>query len=702
MGIVNREMNEPMKRSGFLLLLFFLSFLSPGQIPGITRQKTVDSLFVLLKNSKDSRKVDLLNQLALNLAPRGFDSSFRFANQALQISIKLHYAWGKGIATFNIGNSYYFKTDIKNALTNYLSALRQLEPFEPSGEIGDLLIQIASINEYVRNSEKVFDYYNRAFRNYTAVGDTSAAMLSYLGIGSFYFSKLQILEQTDPPASNEVKMMMDSAIKYNTIVLNYYLIPHPHYDLMSVEEWLSNIYDYHGCYYLTKGDSLALDYYLKALEKARAIKDIDARNVMEGLMCSNLGYQYYFSLKDTDKGFTYAKAAATLLKKTNRYDLYALALSNLGKIGMDRGQFPQCKQYLFQAMNYSDTFLLRIDHIKSQDPTFILWGVTQLRWMRVMILSDLVRLYELTGDFKNALLYQKKLEAEKNLQSRDELTRQIIGLQADHEDQLKRQEIAGLVSDNELRRMRMNQTKILFAGIGGAALIAFLVFMVWIQRKGFRSDQKALILEQKLLRSQMNPHFIFNSLTNIQNFILTEKPEKASIYLSKFAMLVRNILDNSVEEYVVLEKEISTIENYLELQKLRFVGKFDYRILIADDIDIETMKIPPMLAQPFIENAIEHGVKHRDTPGHIDIRFNLKDHLLVFEVEDDGIGRQKAREIGIIRDPEHKSMATSLTLERLANLNRKMKEKIRLEIIDLKNTLDEATGTKVTFGIPVS
>ncbi len=248
----------------------------------------------------------------------------------------------------------------------------------------------------------------------------------------------------------------------------------------------------------------------------------------------------------------------------------------------------------------------------------------------------------------------------------------------------------------------MNRTKILFAGLGGTALIALLVFVVWIQRKRFRSDQKALVLEQKLLRSQMNPHFIFNSLTSIQNFILTEKPDKASIYLSKFAGLVRNILDNSVEEYVILEKEINTLENYLELQKIRFAAKFDYRIHIADEIDIDSIKIPPMLAQPFIENAIEHGIKHRETPGHIDIRFTLKDHILIFEVEDDGIGRQKAREIAILKDPEHKSMATSLTRERLANLNRKLNEKIRLEIIDLKNALGEATGTRVTFGIPLS
>jgi len=146
---------------------------------------------------------------------------------------------------------------------------------------------------------------------------------------------------------------------------------------------------------------------------------------------SNLGSEYYFDLKDPDKGFTYAKAAAALLKKTGpyrRFDLYALALLNLGAMEMDKGRFLSSNQYLCQALNASDTFLLKIEHTLEPDPTFRLWGVTQLRWMLVMIFSDLVELHELTGDFRNALLYQKKLEEEKSLQMRDEITRQIIGL----------------------------------------------------------------------------------------------------------------------------------------------------------------------------------------------------------------------------------------------------------------------------------
>ena len=111
--------------------------------------------------------------------------------------------------------------------------------------------------------------------------------------------------------------------------------------------------------------------------------------------------------------------------------------------------------------------------------------------------------------------------------------------------------------------------------------------------------------------------------------------------------------------------------------------------------------IPPMLAQPFIENSIEHGIKYKETTGHIEIRFHLEDDLIRFEVDDDGVGREKAREIELKQNRIHRSLSTSITHDRLVRLNKKSKAKIRLEIIDLKNDLGEACGTKVTFGIPV-
>ena len=683
-----------MKHLNFCFLLFILPLLTSGQIPNMTRQKAVDSLFMLLKKENSSRKVDLLNQLALNLAPRSFDSSSRFAREALRLSEKLNYSQGKGIATFNLGNSYYFKADIKNALTNYLTALRILEPFEPSGDVGNLLLQLGIVNQYVRNTKKVSAYYKRAASNFAAVGDSVKTMYGLIYLASSYYYTVQTLQSIKPLPPETVNAMMDSALKYNGMVLDY-TTRHPN------PTWMPDLYNYQGLYLQTKKDTLAPGYFLKSLEAGKILPDTNKRNIRKGLEHLNLGWYYCYHRNDSESGYSHSLLAADLLKNTDRYDLLAGTLLTLGEIDTEWGNYHRAGLYLRQAMNLSDTFLIKIGQIIHTDPGIRIWGVTQIRAWRIEGFKDFVRLYTLTGNYKLALEYQKKQEEEKDMMTLDDLNRQIGGIEADYEDSLKRQEIRGLIRDNELRQLKMNKSKIFFAGLGSVLLIGFLVSVVWIQRKRFSSDQKALILEQKLLRSQMNPHFIFNSLSSIQNFIVTERPDKASIYLSKFAMLVRNILDNSVEEFVVLENEINTIENYLELQKIRYAGKFDYRIKIADEVDPEILKIPPMLAQPFIENAIEHGVKNRETPGHIDIRFSLKDHILLFEVEDDGIGRPKAREIGIILDPKHKSMATSLTIERLANMNRKLNEKIRLEIFDLKNDLDEATGTRVTFGIPV-
>ncbi|MCX6235489.1 MAG: histidine kinase, partial [Bacteroidetes bacterium] len=525
----------------FILLFIFLSLLTAGQIPNQTRQKTVDSLFVLLPDAAGTDKVNILNQLALQLAPRSFDSSFQYATEALSMSEQLDYAIGKGIATFNLGNSYYFNADIKNALTNYLSALRILEPYEPSKDIGNLLIQLGAVNQYVRNTGKMTAYYKRAASNYAAIGDSVATISAYWTLAFSYFYESQTLDRLNTFPSENLIIMMDSTLKYNGMVLEY-IIRHPD------SNWMPDLYNFQGLCYQAKKDPSALDYFLKSLEACSKFVDTNTRNIMEGLEHMNLGYYYYIT-DDPEMGYSHSLLAVNLLKKTDRYDLLAAALFTLGEIDTDRGHYQRAGKYLRQAINLSDTFLINIGQISHSDPVIRIWGITQIRSWRIDGFRDLVRLHELIGDYRQALNYQKKMEEEKKLQSQDELSRQIIGLEANYADELKRQEIAGLVRDNELRRLKLNQTRILFTGIGGAVLIALLIVIISIQRKRFGSDRKALLLEQKLLRSQMNPHFLFNALYSIQNFIVTEKPDKASIYLSKFARLVRNILDNSTEEF---------------------------------------------------------------------------------------------------------------------------------------------------------
>jgi sensor histidine kinase YesM len=190
-------------------------------------------------------------------------------------------------------------------------------------------------------------------------------------------------------------------------------------------------------------------------------------------------------------------------------------------------------------------------------------------------------------------------------------------------------------------------------------------------------------------------------LGSIQNSIINEEPDKAVKYLSRFSKLMRNILDSSHQETISLAEERSTIENYLELQKVRFPRKFDYSIEVDEEIDMENTFIPPMLIQPFIENAIEHGIKHKGSKGNVHVRFNLNKQYLIYEVEDDGIGRHKAQEILQKQNKEHKSLATAITQERIKVLSKKMKHKIKLEFIDLKDNSGKDTGTRVIFEIPV-
>ncbi len=207
-----------------------------------------------------------------------------------------------------------------------------------------------------------------------------------------------------------------------------------------------------------------------------------------------------------------------------------------------------------------------------------------------------------------------------------------------------------------------------------------------------------MALEQKLFRSQMNPHFIFNSLIAIQSYIYQKDPVSAGDFLAKFADLVRMILESSRSEFVLFSKEMNSLGLYLQLQNLRFENKFDYEIIVDENIDKDNVSIPPMLAQPFIENAIEHGLRFKKDKGLLKINYNLEDNKIVFSIEDNGIGREKAKELN--KKKEHLSLAINITEERLAILSKKFKHRFKLEIIDLKNNDGEPGGTSVKFVMP--
>jgi len=213
-------------------------------------------------------------------------------------------------------------------------------------------------------------------------------------------------------------------------------------------------------------------------------------------------------------------------------------------------------------------------------------------------------------------------------------------------------------------------------------------------------ERKNLETEQRMLRSQMNPHFIFNSMNSIQSFISGNDSFTAMTYLSKFAQLMRNILEISRKPLVALSEEISTLELYIELERIRFNKNFNFEIVIDPEIPAEAVYIPPMLLQPFAENAIKHGLRDKVSKGLLEIEFTKNGNLISCMVRDNGIGRKKAMAKKNEKGKTYTSLGMEVTQERLSSLSHGKNVSCNFEISDLKNENGDAAGTQVIINIP--
>jgi LytS/YehU family sensor histidine kinase len=213
--------------------------------------------------------------------------------------------------------------------------------------------------------------------------------------------------------------------------------------------------------------------------------------------------------------------------------------------------------------------------------------------------------------------------------------------------------------------------------------------------------QKTGELEMQALRAQMNPHFVFNSLNAINSFILQNNKTQASEYLTKFSRLVRMILQNSQSTLITLESELESLKLYLELEALRFDNRFEYKVTVPKDLDIEILKVPPLIIQPYAENAIWHGLMHKEEKGYLGIDIQQEGNHLLFTIKDDGVGRRQSAARASKSAMKHKSMGLKITADRIANLQRKAAAVSPVVINDLVHADGTAAGTEVIIKIPV-
>lgn len=205
------------------------------------------------------------------------------------------------------------------------------------------------------------------------------------------------------------------------------------------------------------------------------------------------------------------------------------------------------------------------------------------------------------------------------------------------------------------------------------------------------------IFRSKVLRSQLNPHFLFNSMNAINSYILDNDRLKASEYLGQFAGVMRGILETSRNTTVSLDKELQLLENYIQIEQKRFSKPFDYQIKIDETIDTFSTQVPAMLLQPFVENAIWHGFLHKPTKGYLKIEVNRQNGRIVFTIEDDGIGRQKSAELSNKR-PHQQSLGIKINEERLRLINNTLQPN-NILINDLINSEGLAQGTQIIISL---
>lgn len=391
-------------------------------------------------------------------------------------------------------------------------------------------------------------------------------------------------------------------------------------------------------------------------------------------------------LEQPNKALKYLDSATTLYKRQNNLLELNNALLVKAEINLNQKKYPQALT-LAQSVN--------------DDP----------KVMTEQKIYALQLLYEINKAMNNTKKSLGYLEENKTISdSLYKLDRNKMLESVQSEIDAKNQ-LETLEKENRINELNIQQNRYWIIILVSLSILLFVVALLLFQvyrknklrseKEKFKIKQKSLALEQKLLRTQMNPHFIANSLAAIQGNIYKQDKEKSVTYLSKFAKLMRFILESSRKKEIALDKEINSLKHYLDLQKLLLEDKLRYTIDIDEKITPEEILIPPMLLQPFIENAIKHGIELKENGGLVSLIFIKQEkNILQIEIIDNGLGRKAVAELYKNRKRQHLSFSSNIISERIENIKTEGGKQIKQIIEDvIKN--GEVAGTKVTLILPI-
>ena len=399
--------------------------------------------------------------------------------------------------------------------------------------------------------------------------------------------------------------------------------------------------------------------------------------------------------------------ALALFKKTMHPVYGSVTLTKMARVKMKQSRFDEAEALLNEALAGSsaeiviasvnvklgELFYLKKDLNKADH--YLTEGLLRSKNAKILELQEQSSelLFKVSTDRKNfekalnmyvfhdRLIDSSKTEASKNLLAQSQLKHEF-----------EKKEFNYRLATQKKAAAKNNWLIVLSAALLFLLLGGYFYYRSIKQKQAITNLEKDRI-KQRLLISQMNPHFIFNSIHNIRSLINNTQNYEAVNYLDKFSKLTRQILENSTQDYISLKEEIEMIDNYISIQQLLYQSKFNYKITCEDALDTESIFLPPMLTQPFIENAIKHGLKEKSANGMVEVHFYFKASKLFFEVIDNGKGFDGGKDTD-----NHRSMAMSITTERLMHYTKNKNFFVRTD--NLTDEDQKVIGAKVVFEIP--
>ncbi|MEN3322356.1 tetratricopeptide repeat protein [Mariniflexile soesokkakense] len=681
-----------------IILLLFSVFVG-------AQQKKIDSLSELLKKHKepDTIRLNILNSLSYYYEAINSEQGLLVSDQAIALAQKLNYKEQLARAYINKAHNYITAGKDSLALKLYYKSLDIYTSKNNLDGIGKALYGISRVYQNWANYEEAIKYYYKGYHLFESKNDNSgmATMLNGIGICQLYLNEYSKAVETFNKVlrhyENENKI---ETIEYGNVLSNIGIV----YNRMENKLDLALKYSQQAVEVLKKtgskkaiSNALAnlanaydnLNQPLKAIgihqESYNICKEIGFKLGMVNAL-SNIGIAYT-SVPDYEKAVFYLEQTLPLYKELgHKYNLgivtYYLGEAFL-EMPLTTSSFKKADAHLNEALEIAK----ETRNLQTQKD----------------VNSSFSKLYAKKGDYKNALAFKELAIVINDSITSQDLKDEITRLEVKYEYDKKADLVKAENDKNQaLANAEIERQKLIKSGAiaGGTVLLTLAILGLFLykrkrdavtQKQEAEFNTKVANTELKALRAQMNPHFIFNSLNSINDYISKNDVESASTYLTKFAKIMRQTLENSNQSEILLEDDLKVLDLYLQVESMRLKNKFTYKINVDENINAENTLVPPLILQPFIENSIWHGISKKVSGGHIDIDIKKEGNMLVCTVDDNGIGRTLKTDTN---SSENKSLGISITKSRIDIINQKKSTNGAVKMIDKEQ------GVRVEVKLP--